>query len=112
MDLVEVVEIAPGEYSLSLEAGTTDVDDLISELGHEPNGYFWEGIVELLVTTEPPILEGRFLPDPEGSAFYATSNDRGALDDLAVLLRAVAADGSRLRQLMEFAQASGFEFDD
>ncbi|MFC4017892.1 Imm51 family immunity protein [Micromonospora sp. GCM10011542] len=112
MDLVEVAEIAPGEYSLSLEAGTTDVDDMISELGHEPNGYFWEGIVELLVTTEAPTLEGRFLPDPEGGAFYATSNDRRALEDLAVLLRAVAVDGNRLRQLMEFAQTSGFEFDD
>ncbi|MGI5522449.1 Imm51 family immunity protein [Micromonospora sp. CA-259024] len=112
MDHVEVAEIAPGEYSLSLEAGTTDVDDLISELGHEPNGYFWEGIVELLLTTEAPTLEGRFSSDPEGGAFYATSNDRVALDDLAVLLRAVAADRNRLRQLMAFAEASGFEFDD
>jgi hypothetical protein len=85
---------------------------LIFELGHEPNGYFWEGIVELLVTTEAPTLEGRFSSDPEGGAFYATSNDRDALDDLAVLLRAVATDGNRLRQLMEFAEASGFEFDD
>jgi hypothetical protein len=112
MDCVEVAEIAPGEYSLSLEAGTTDVDDLISELGHEPNGYFWEGIVELLVTNESPSLEGRFSSDPEGGAYIATSNDRDALDDLAVLLRAVAADGNRLRQLMVFAKASGFEFDD
>ncbi|MEU4676441.1 Imm51 family immunity protein [Micromonospora sp. NPDC023737] len=112
MDRVEVAEIAPGEYSLSMEAGTADVDDLISELGHEPNGYFWEGIVELLVRTEAPTLEGRFSSDPEGGAFYATSTDRNALDDLAVLLRAVAADGHRLRRLMEFAEASGFEFDD
>lgn len=112
MDRVEVAETAPGEYSLSLEAGTTDVDDLISELGHEPNGYFWEGIVELLVTTEAPTLAGRFSSDPEGGAFYATSNDRNALDDLAVLLRTIAADRNRLRQLMEFAEASGFEFDD
>lgn len=112
MDGVEVAETAPGEYSLSLEAGTTDVDDLISELGHEPNGYFWEGIVELLVATDAPDLVGRFSPDPEAGAFYATSNDRSALDDLAVLLRAVAADGNRLRELMETAEARGFEFDD
>ncbi|GAB3934048.1 hypothetical protein GCM10027614_06340 [Micromonospora vulcania] len=107
-----MAEIAPGEYSLSLEAGTTDVDDLISELGHEPNGYFWEGIAELLVTTEAPTLEGRFSSDPEGGAFYATSTDRDALDGLAGLLRAVAADGQRLRRLLEFAEATGFEFDD
>ena len=112
VDPIDVAETAPGEYSLSLEAGTTDVDDLTSELGHEPNGYFWEGIVELLITAEAPTLEGRFVSDPEGGAYFATSNDRDALDDLAVLLRTVAADGNRLRQLMEYAQASGFEFDD
>ncbi|KKJ98512.1 hypothetical protein LQ51_24270 [Micromonospora sp. HK10] len=112
MDGVEVAEIAPGEYSLSLAAGTTDVDDVISELGHEPNGYFWEGIVELLVRSEAPTLEGRFSSDPEAGAFYATSTDRNALDDLAVLLHAVAADGHRLRRLVKFAEANGFEFDD
>jgi hypothetical protein len=111
MDPIEVAETAPGEYSLSLEAGTTDVDDLISERGHEPNGYFWEGILELLITTEAPALEGRFSSDPEAGAFFAYGNDRGALDELAVRLRAVAADGNRLRQLMEFAETSGFEFD-
>nr|WP_231934647.1 hypothetical protein [Micromonospora viridifaciens] len=57
-------------------------------------------------------LEGRFLSYSEGGAFYATSNDRGALDALAVLLGAVAADGNRLRHLMEYAKTSGFEFGD
>ncbi|MFC0003587.1 Imm51 family immunity protein [Micromonospora siamensis] len=112
MDPVEVAQTEPGEYFLSLEAGTTDVDDLISELGHEPNGYFWEGVVELLVATDAPGLDGRFVSDPEGGAFFATSNDRQALDDLAVLLTAVAADRDRLRRLVEHARATGFEFDD
>jgi hypothetical protein len=93
-----------------LEAGTTD--DLVSELGHEPNGYFWEGTVELLITAEAPSLEGRFVSDPEGGAYFATSNDRDALDDLAVLLRSVVVDGIRLRQFMEYSEANGFEFDD
>lgn len=112
MDPVQVAEAAPGEYFLSLEAGTTNVDDLISELGHEPNGYFWEGIVELLVAADAPTLEGRFLSDPESGAFYATSDNRETLDELAALLHAVASDSSRLRQLVEFAKASGFEFND
>lgn len=112
MDPIEVVQTAPGEYSLWLEAGTTDVDDVVSELGHEPNGYFWEGIVELLVMSEATTLEGRFSSDPEGGAFVAYGRDRGALDDLASRLRAVASDGNRLRKLMELAASSGFEFDD
>ncbi|NYF59629.1 hypothetical protein [Micromonospora purpureochromogenes] len=40
MDPIDVTEVAPGEHSLYLVAGTTDVDDVISELGHEPNGVF------------------------------------------------------------------------
>jgi hypothetical protein len=112
MDPIKVVETEPGQYSLWLEAGITDVDELIAELGHEPNGYFWEGIVELLLMTEATTLEGRFSVDPEGGAFVAYSQDREALEDLAGRLRAVVTDGNRLRKLMDFAKSSGFEFDD
>ena len=112
MDPIKVEKDSVGDrYSLWLEAGTTDVDDLISELGHEPNGYFWEGIVELLVATEAGALEDRFECDPEGGAFVAYSEDRSVLDDLAGRLRAVAADGNRLRTLVQHAESIGFEFD-
>jgi hypothetical protein len=112
MDPINVIETKPGQYTLWLEAGATEVDDLVGELGHELNGYFWDGIVELLVRTEATTLEGRFSTDPEGGAFVAYSQDRGTLDDLAGRLRAVATDGTRLRRLIEFAESSGFEFDD
>jgi hypothetical protein len=71
---IKLAETAPGEYSLSLVAGATDVDGLISELGHDPNGYFWEGIVELLVTTEAPRLKvaSRPIPRVEHSSPTAT----------------------------------------
>lgn len=111
MDPIDVTEVAPGEHRLYLLAGTTDVDDVISELGHEPNGVFWEGIVELLMS-EAPALDGRFSSDSEAGAFLAYSSDRTALDDLAVRLRAVAADGNRVRQLVELAKTRGLEFDD
>jgi hypothetical protein len=112
MDPINVTEVAPGEHRLYLVAGTTDVDDVISELGHEPNGVFWEGIVELLVMIEAPALDGRFSTDSEADAFLAYSSDRTALDDLAVRLRAVAVDGKLVRQLVEVAKTRGFEFDD
>jgi hypothetical protein len=37
MDPITLIEAAPGEYRLFLVAGTTDVDDVIVEVGHEPN---------------------------------------------------------------------------
>ncbi|MFI6079270.1 Imm51 family immunity protein [Actinoplanes sp. NPDC051343] len=60
MDPVKVVDTSPGKYILWLNAGSTDVDEVVEDLGHEPNGYFWAGIAELLVSTEAPDLNGRF----------------------------------------------------
>ena len=107
-----LTETTPGEYSLLLEAGTTPVDDLIVELGHEPNGYFWEGVAQFLVSTEAPALDGRFDYDPEGGMFCAHGSDRPALAELATLMGAVASDGDRVRQLIAAARVAGFEFDD
>ena len=59
MTSIEVEELVPGEFRLYLVAGTTAVDGTITELGHEPNGPFWEGIAELVVATEAPALDGR-----------------------------------------------------
>jgi hypothetical protein len=112
MTTTNLVETAPGKFSLLLDAGTTEVDDLIEELGHEPNGYFWEGVARFLVSTRAPALEGRFSYDPEAGMFCAFGEDRGALEQLGTLMTAVAEDGGRLRELMALAEADGFEFDD
>lgn len=109
---MRVVETSPGKFSLLLNAGTTDVDEVIESLGHEPNGYFWEGVAQLLVDTEAPSLQGRFEYDPEGGMFVAYGSDRPALDELATLMAAVATDAGRLRQIVALAQERDFEFDD
>jgi hypothetical protein len=109
---LRMIETSPGAYSLLLDAGTTDVDEVIEQLGHEPNGYFWEGIAQLLVDAEAPHLAGRFGYDPEGDTFVAHGSDRPALDELATLMTAVATDAERLRQLVALAADRGFEFDD
>jgi hypothetical protein len=112
VDPIKVIETSPGKFSLLLNAGTTDVDDVIEKLGHEPNGYFWEGIAELLLTSEAPSLRGRFGFDPEGGMFVAYGPDRQALDELADRMTAVATDAERVRHLVGFAKDTGFEFDD
>ena len=112
MKPIRTVETSPGAYSLCLDAGTTDVDDVVEELGHEPNGYSWEGIAELLVDAEAPHLRQRFDYDPEGSMFVAHGTDRPALEELSALLAAVATDAERIRRLVALAAERGFEFDD
>ncbi|HEU5029925.1 MAG TPA: Imm51 family immunity protein [Spirillospora sp.] len=112
MTPLKLVETAPGSFSLLLNAGTTQVDGLVEELGHEPNGYFWEGVAQFLVGTEAKSLEGRFSYDPEGGMFCAYGADPAALEELGALMSAVAADADRMRRLVTSAEAAGFEFDD
>ena len=75
---LKLVETTPGNHSLLLNAGTTAVDGVVEEFGHEANGYFWEGIAQLLVATEATDLEGRFKYDPEGGMFVAYGEDVAA----------------------------------
>ncbi|WP_344612792.1 Imm51 family immunity protein [Dactylosporangium salmoneum] len=112
MEPLKMLETRPGAYSLLLDAGSTAVDEVAEELGHEPNGYFWEGVAALLVATEAPDLEGRFKYDPEGGMFVAYGTDLPALERLGGLMSLVANDADRLRRLVALADERGYEFDD
>jgi hypothetical protein len=112
MTSMRLIETTPGKFSLLLDAGTTQVDELVEQLGHEPNGYFWEGVAQFLVSTQAPALDGRFSYDPEGGMFCAYGEDRTALQQLAALMTPFTADSDRMRTLISSAKASGFEFDD
>lgn len=112
MNPLKLVETTTGNFSLLLNAGTTKVDALIEQLGHEPNGYFWEGVAQYLVSTKAQALEGRFSYDPEAGMFCAYGTERAALEELGTLMNAVAADEDRMQQLITSAEADGFEFDD
>ena len=100
------------QVSLLLNAGSTVVDGVIEQLGHAPNGYFWEGVARLLVSTKAPALEGRLSYDPEAGMFCAHGEDRNALEELGRLMAAVATDQERLRRVVAQAKTKGLEFDD
>ena len=112
MTVPKLIETSPGKYSLLLNAGTTDVDTVVEELGHEPNGYFWAAVARLLVSTEAPALEGRFSYDPEAGMFCAYGTDRGALEELGKLVAVVASDAGQARKIIALAKAKGVEIDD
>ncbi|WP_433220828.1 Imm51 family immunity protein [Dactylosporangium sp. CS-047395] len=112
MTPLKIVETRPGNFSLLLNAGSAPADVVVDELGHEPNGYFWEGVAQLLVATEAPDLDGRFKYDPEGGMFCAYGEDRPALEQLGALMAAVANDPERMRAVVGLAEERGVEFDD
>lgn len=100
-----------GSASITLDAGTpvtAAVDDVIAELGHEPNGYFWEGVARRVA----PDLADRLDTDPEAGMFSAYGTDPDALVDLATRLALLAREPDRMRALVVAADADGFDFDD
>jgi BRCT domain type II-containing protein len=109
---LKLIETTPGNYSLLMNVGDTKVDELVFKLGHEPNGYFWEGVAEVLVQTEANQLEERVNYDPEGSMFCAFGEDKAALNELGVLMASVANGPERMKGVIAKAKEIGFEFDD
>ncbi|AIS02475.1 Imm51 family immunity protein [Streptomyces glaucescens] len=96
-----------GEHSLTLDAGGLAADAAVVAAGHEPNGYFWEGLVRF---AWPDIAEQVDF-DSEAGMFCAI----GSSSDLARLRMAVEAvitSPEAVRDIIARAEASGFEFDD
>jgi len=101
-----------GRFVLQLVAGTTPVDDVIEELGHEPNGHFWGSVAEYVMQTDAPELGDLLDLNPEGDTFVAYAAERDVLENLGSRLSAVANDPERVRALVSAAEAEGFAFDD
>lgn len=98
-------EIA-GRYSLTFYCGELPVDPAISATGHEPNGYFWEGVAQYLFEDADDLVF-----DSEGGMFCA-SGDRSTLDGLRMAMASYLTDAAAVTGLIERAEADGFEFDD
>ncbi|MEU6449395.1 Imm51 family immunity protein [Streptomyces sp. NPDC046979] len=96
-----------GEHSLTLAAGDLAADVAVVAAGHEPNGYFWEGLVQFAW----PDLAERLDFDSEGGMFSAL----GSLSDLTQLktaLEPVISNSNAVREIVARAETAGFEFDD
>ncbi|MEL5955713.1 Imm51 family immunity protein [Streptomyces sp. CLV115] len=96
-----------GKHSLTLDAGGLAADAAVAAAGHEPNGYFWEGLVRF---AWPDIAE--YLDfDSEAGMFCAV----GSLSDLARLkteFESVITNPEAVRDIIARAKNLGFEFDD
>lgn len=96
-----------GEHSLTLDAGGLAADAAVTAAGHEPNGYFWEGLVRFAWPDLAECLDF----DSEAGMFCAV----GSPSDLARLRTAVESvitSPETVRDIIARAEISGFEFDD
>lgn len=96
-----------GSATLTFECGDLPSDEGIRPSGHEPNGYFWEGLVQYLA---PALVEELEL-DPEAGMFAAYGS-RATLERLQALIAPYLDDGKLVADTVREAEASGFEFDD
>ncbi|GLY33587.1 Imm51 family immunity protein [Kineosporia sp. NBRC 101731] len=112
MDPLKLIETSPGNFSLIMNAGDTPADVVVGESGHEPNGYFWDGMAKWLVRTQVPEVEGRVKFDPEAGMFCAYGPDREALAVLGTALAAVVNAPDQLPALIAKGEAEGVDFDD
>lgn len=95
-----------GESTLTLDC-STPVDQVIIDAGHEPNGFFWEGVAQLVGDDLMDLVEF----DSEGSMF-AADGDRLDLEQLQDRMEPVIAEPQAMRELLAEAKAEGFEFED
>jgi hypothetical protein len=96
-----------GSASLTFGCGDLPADAAVFAAGHEPNGYFWEGVVEYLAGGQALQVE----LDCEAGMFCARG-DRVLLGQLRDELEGYLDDPDRIAQLIREAEASGFQFDD
>ena len=105
-DHSKLIDVA-GSFSLLFPCGALPADAAVLATGHEPNGYFWEGVVEYLT----PGLLAQVELDPEAGMFCARG-DRVVLTQLREELEQYLGDPERIARLIREAEAAGFQFDD
>ncbi|MBA2955470.1 hypothetical protein GON03_14135 [Nocardioides sp. MAH-18] len=96
-----------GSVSLTFYCGELPADSAIHAAGHEPNGYFWEGLVQYLA----PDVADRVELDSEAGMF-AAYGDRSTLERLQTLIDPYLDDAEQVAVAIREAEGSGFSFDD
>lgn len=97
----------PDGARLTFDCDAVPVAETIRTAGHEPNGYFWESLLDFV----EPKLARTIDYDSEADAFFAY----GPVEDLRSLqatLAPLVSDPSELREVLRAAEAADYEFDD
>ena len=103
MNLIDVA----GSSSLTFACGDLPADAAVIAAGHEPNGYFWEGVAQYIAAG----LLSQVELDCEAGMFCARG-DRAVLGQLREEPAGYLDSPEKIARLIREAEASGFQFDD
>jgi hypothetical protein len=95
------------EPSLTLECGTTPVDDIVRGRETAPSGYFWEGVLTFI----DPVLAGSLELDSENDMFCAYGQFP-QLDRARLALEPYVLEPERMTALLHRADAEGVDLED
>lgn len=96
-----------GSPSVRFYCGDWPADPAVVAAGHEPNGYFWEGVLRFL----DPTLANSIELDSEAGMFAAYGSP-AQCDRVRDLLSGLLSDADGISQLVARAEAAGHEFGD
>jgi Immunity protein 51 len=97
-NFMRLVEI-DGSHRLTLDCGRLPADQSIIDSGHEPNGYFWEGVATFLDAELVAALE---LESERG--MFCVYGDQDRLGRLRSLMEPFIGDGERMAALIRDAE--------
>lgn len=106
-DTPHVNRVGLMQYDCTFYVGELPVDETIVAAGHEPNGYFWEGVLRYL---EPDLTEQIEL-DSEGGMFAAIGRRR-QMKRVQSVLAPYLVDSGLVADTVAAAAREGFQFDD
>ena len=95
------------DFSLSFPCGDLPSDPVVSSAGHEPNGYFWEGVAAFIA----PELVAHLDLDSEGGMFSASGSEEDC-SALRAKLEPLLANPQEMLRVLQRARSEGFPFDD
>jgi hypothetical protein len=96
-----------GIYALTFSCADLPSSAVVAAAGHDPSGYFWEGIATLIAPEIVALLE----LDSDTDTFRATGL-RDDLEELRNKLEPVISRPDATRAALRRADAEGFELHD
>ena len=115
MEPLRLIENPDGTFCLFMPVCERPLaDEVVEAFEHTPNGYFWEGIAQWLLSTNADLVAvaDSIKFDSEGGTFVSLSADKTALESLGAAMSDLINEPDRLRATIESAINADFEFDD
>ncbi len=101
------IDLDDGSRSVFFECDAPPTWKIVEAHGHQPNGYFWAGVANWLISRG---LAPEVGMDPESSMFSAQGTP-AELDAFLAAISPYLLEDDRMAALIEEADAAGHDFD-